>query len=92
MKFLWILLLGLVLTGCQTTARTFNKIKPGMSRDQVVEIMGQPASVSRVRDTEILRYEVKETMNDWYPDPYYVQIRNGQVISSGPLSSFPASH
>jgi hypothetical protein len=92
MKFVWILLLGLALAGCQTTARTFNKIKPGMSRDDVVAIMGQPESVSRVRDTEVLRYQVKETMNDWFPDTYYVQMRNGRVISSGPLNTFPASH
>jgi hypothetical protein len=92
MKYVWILLLGLALMGCETTARTFNKIKPGMSREDVVAIMGQPESVSRVRDTEVLRYQVKETINEWYPDTYYVQLRNGRVISSGPQSSFPASH
>ena len=92
MKFVWMLLLGLVLMGCQTTARTFNKIKPGMSREEVVAILGQPESISRVRDTDVLRYQIKETMNDWYPDTYYVQLRNGRVISSGPLNSFPASH
>lgn len=92
MRFVWIFLLGLALMGCQTTARTFNKIKPGMSREDVVAIMGQPESVSRVRDTDVLRYQIKETLNDWYPDTYYVQLRNGRVISSGPQSSFPASH
>ncbi len=92
MKYVWILLLGLALVGCQTTSRTFNKIKPGMSRADVVAILGQPESVSRVRDTEVMRYQIKETINEWYPDTYYVQLRNGQVISSGPLNSFPASY
>jgi len=63
-----------------------------MSRADVVAILGQPESISRVRDTEVMRYQIKESINEWYPDTYYVQLRNGQVISSGPLNSFPASY
>jgi hypothetical protein len=60
-----------------------DKIRLGMSREEVIRLMGRPESTLPSLQGEILRYELHESINDWYPAPYYIYIANGKVKQFG---------
>ncbi|HVK59940.1 MAG TPA: outer membrane protein assembly factor BamE [Bdellovibrionales bacterium] len=41
-KLLFVISIAAVLTACQTPAERFTKVKPGMSKDEVLEAAGNP--------------------------------------------------
>jgi hypothetical protein len=70
-KVMWIALLFLV--GCASDKK-WAQIQPGMTRQQVVAILGQPNGYKLQSDGEILRYS---------DDNRYVKLRNGRVVEFG---------
>ena len=79
-----LLVLSLIwVVGCVSTTKRLDKIKVGMSREQVISLMGKPESTMQSLQGEILRYELNESINDWYPAPYYIYIVNGKVKHLG---------
>ena len=54
-----------LLTGCETTFRPWNlsEIEEGMSRDEVVRILGEPDSAESENGTEVLHYIYQENYN-----------------------------
>jgi len=82
-------LAALVLSGCQAavygTASDFDKLALGMTKAQVVQILGSPVSVGADGDKgeEYLIYKrMKHAISDW-PRTYSVTIRNGKVVKYG---------
>jgi SmpA / OmlA family len=73
MKFKVMLIALLFLAGCGSD-RKWAQIQPGMSRQQVVAILGQPNGYKLQNDGEILRYS---------DDNRYVKFRNGRVVEFG---------
>ena len=59
--------------------RRMDKIEIGMSREEVIKIMGKPESTMQSLQGEILRYQLNESINDWMPATYYIYIANGKV-------------
>nr|WP_315227488.1 outer membrane protein assembly factor BamE [uncultured Albidiferax sp.] len=78
-----------LLTGCQAivygTASDFEKISLGMSKVQVIQIIGSPVSVSADGDKgeEYLIYKrMKHAISEW-PRTYSVTLREGKVVKYG---------
>jgi len=77
------------LAGCQAviygTASEFEKLSLGMSKEQVIGILGSPTSVSADGDKgeEYLIYKkMKHAISEW-PRTYQVTLRNGKVVKWG---------
>lgn len=85
MRLSLLLVFAALLVSCATSS-IMGAVKPGMTRDEVIAVMGEPASVSAEGETELLNYRISETSNDAYygfTTPYYVRLVNGRVDSYG---------
>lgn len=83
-----ILLLASLLAGCSATPSQMNKLQLGMTKSEVVSVMGTPNSTSARANVEVLRYERGSVPNPtpppyFRPDEYYVRIVDGRVESYG---------
>lgn len=80
MRYVFLLTFILVtLIGC-ATAHKMNNISLGMTKQQVVAILGFPASTSATSGVEYLNYRFSETDEHAFngiTTPYYVQIVDG---------------
>jgi hypothetical protein len=78
-------LIMLALTSCSTTVgERMNHITVGMTKPEVIRIMGRPESSAADSDIEILHFA--QDMG-WYRFNYYfVKIVKGKVESYGPES------
>ena len=84
-----IVVFATLLAGCQAivygTASDFEKISLGMSKAQVVEVLGSPVSISADGDKgeEYLIYKrMKLAISEW-PRTYAVTLRGGKVVKYG---------
>lgn len=75
-----------LLTGCQAivygTASDFEKISLGMTKTQVIELLGSPVAIHANGDKgeESLIYKrMKHPISAW-PRTYEVTLRKGQVV------------
>ena len=69
-----LVLIGVLLLASCSSDKKFAQIKPGMTRQQVTAILGQPDGYKLQSDGEILRYS---------EDNRYIKLRNGRVIEYG---------
>jgi len=77
------------LIGCQAmvygTAADFEKVSLGITKEQVIQILGSPVSVSADGDKgeEYLIYKrMKHPISEW-PRSYSVTLRGGKVVKYG---------
>jgi outer membrane protein assembly factor BamE (lipoprotein component of BamABCDE complex) len=87
------LLVLLLLTGC-ATAKKINRVSIGMSKSQVIQLMGRPSSTSAKGNIEYLIYKLSETDDHaWYGiyTDYFVKLINGHVDSYGKLGDFDST-
>lgn len=75
--------IALVLCGCVTGER-IDDVQIGMSRAEVIDILGDPTGVRRLEDDEALHYD-NRYMSFFSPDKadYYVILRSGAVVEYG---------
>src|ERR1035438_3679214 len=75
--------LGALLAGCMTSA-DLNKLRIGMTKDQVISLLGTPDSTSAQANVEYLTYylEVSNMASD-REQPYMVGLVDGKVESFG---------
>jgi hypothetical protein len=72
-----------LLVGC-ATANKLNDLRIGMTKDQVIAILGKPDSTSAQSNIEYLTYYlVSDTATRIGDQPYSVRLVNGQVESFG---------
>jgi len=93
MKISSILILGLLVIGCATSG-VINGVNIGMTKDEVIKVMGNPVSVSAKEGTEYLNYKLSETDDDAFmgwTTPYYVRLINGKVDSYGRSGDFDST-
>lgn len=83
------LIAAMLLTGCQAvvygTASDFDKVAIGMTKQQVIQALGSPVSVSADGDKteEYLIYKrMKHAVSAW-PRTYSVTLRGGKVVKYG---------
>lgn len=86
MKALFALVIaGLFIVGCETgwiKASKMNKLSLGMTRPEVVRILGDPHSTEAKEGVEVLWY--LEDQGGYRHQPYFAQFENGQLKSYGP--------
>src|SRR5438093_714902 len=80
-------LAALLVVGCGTTSATLSKISVGMTKDEVVKIMGPPHVVAAKGDQEYLSYNL-DVENLGGKREYFVKLVNGRVDSFGQKGDF----
>ncbi|MDR3457873.1 MAG: hypothetical protein P4N60_10540 [Verrucomicrobiae bacterium] len=73
------------LLGCATAPKT-NRLAFGLSKQQVVAVMGRPASTAACAEVEVLRYQLSATGHEAFhhrTEEYFVRLVNGKVESFG---------
>jgi len=84
-----IVLLGLVVivTSCTSVGERMSNIRPGMTKPEVIRILGKPTSVGGVSGVEVLHYTYYPDLLGWSRHSYYfARIVDGKVESYGPES------
>lgn len=88
LSLLALVLLGALLAGCMSSAE-LNKLQIGMTKDQVIALLGQPDSTSAQANVEYLTYylEANESTYGRYSGEsekaYMVRLVDGKVESFG---------
>jgi hypothetical protein len=71
-----------LLAGC-ATADKLNDVRIGMSKDQVISLLGKPDSTSAQANIEYLTYYLSNDANYGRDRPYSVRVVDGKVESFG---------
>jgi outer membrane protein assembly factor BamE (lipoprotein component of BamABCDE complex) len=75
---------ALLLAACSTSANRLSEISPGMTKTQVIEILGSPESVSGQGAGEAFIYTLSNSWNSpVWNEKYYVYFTNGRVVRYG---------
>lgn len=93
MRLLTLFVFAAILLGCATSS-IINSVELGMTKSEVVAVMGDPVSVSAKGATEYLNYALSETSDDAYygfTTPYYVRLVNGRVDAYGRSGDFDST-
>ena len=89
-----ILVSVMLVAGC-ATAHKMNRLSLGMTKQEVLSVMGRPTSTASPGEgQEILRYNLSATDDDAYygiTDEYYVRLINGVVDSYGRMGDFDSA-
>lgn len=83
----------LLLAGC-ATANKISGVQLGMTKNDVIRVMGTPTSISAQGGSEYLNYALSETDDDAFrgwTKPYYVRLINGKVESYGRTGDFDST-
>src|SRR5579862_9480765 len=71
-------LIVVLLAGC-ATADKLNSIHIGMSKDEVVSLLGKPDSTSAQANVEYLTYYLENDANYGRDQPYMIRVVDGKV-------------
>lgn len=78
------LLLLALLSGCSTTADKLNDVRIGMTKDQVIALLGKPDSMSAQANIEYLTYYLSTDTDSFNRErAYSVRLLDGKVESFG---------
>jgi len=78
------------LFGCAGSSKKMNLLKLGMTRQEVIDAIGEPASTSAKRNTVYLNYHLSS--GGFYGDAYYVRLQDGKVDAYGKAGDFNLSY
>jgi len=81
-KYLALIGLLAIFTSCATVGQKMSGVSLGMSKPEVVRILGKPDSVGGGNGVEVLHYSQDEGW--WRYSYYFVRLVNGNVESYGP--------
>ncbi len=87
------ILAGALLAAC-ATAHKISQVRIGMTKEEVIAVMGSPTSTSAQGGREYLNYALSETDDDAFrgwTKPYYVRLINGRVESYGRTGDFDST-
>lgn len=93
MKLFLLFLIASIIYGCATAGK-MNYISVGMTKQEVLQVLGSPASTSAQGNAEYLNYRFSETSNQagyGITIPYYVRIIDGKVESYGKTGDFDST-
>ena len=78
------------LFACAGSSKKMNQLKLGMTRQEVIDAIGEPASTSAKRNTVYLNYHLSS--GGFYSDSYYVRFLDGKVDAYGKAGDFNLSY
>ena len=102
-NILILLIISFIMSGCMHPApkemsRSMNSASIGMTKQQVIQSMGEPNSVSAINGTVYMNYLLCEKTASWVRErrcilwnKYYVRLRNAKVDSYGKLGDFDST-
>jgi hypothetical protein len=76
------LALGITFAGCESSAK-LNTIRIGMTKEQVLSILGTPDSTSALANAEYMTYYLESDSGYGRDQPYMIRLVNGKVESFG---------
>lgn len=84
LRLICVLALSVALAGC-VTGELMQSVREGMSKEEVIGILGNPDGFQRSGEYEALRY-TNRLISGWAWDraDYNVILRNGRVYEYGP--------
>lgn len=80
------IVLSAILIGCAGTPEKMNRLRLGMTKGQVVKVMGKPYTSGAQGQTRMLKFWDADAKED-----YYVRLVDGRVESFGRLGDFDSS-
>ena len=80
---------SLLLVGC-SSINNISRVNIGMTKDDVMAVMGEPKSVSAKDKTEYLNYDMYDAWTDSW-EHYFVRLRSGSVDSYGKIGDFDST-
>lgn len=80
------LLIALSLAGCAREPRAIDQVQPGMSREQVVALIGQPEGQARVNDRDCALYSVQKDF--WRRTPWTMSDRYQVCYAGSQVETF----
>ena len=84
----------LAVAGCATASK-MNQLSIGMAKQEVISVMGSPASTaSPGSGVELLRYRLSPTDDHAFhgiTEEYFVRLANGKVDSYGKMGDFDST-
>jgi len=89
----FVITIAISLVSC-ATAHKISLVGIGMTKQEVIEVMGTPVSTSAQGNVEYLNYALSETKDDAFRKwtrPYYVRLINGRVESFGRTGDFDST-
>jgi hypothetical protein len=81
----FLIITGLIW-GCAGTATKLDKIQLGMTRDEVIQVMGRPTHVSARENVVFLNYRLRS--QSFFTDEYFVRLMEGKVDLFGRRGDF----
>ena len=94
LQITFVSILFVCLCGCIPPSSNMNMISLGLSKQQVIEILGEPVSTTATYTNEYLNYAFAEGCRVSIPtvrcplSPYFVRIINGKVDAYGRSGDF----
>ncbi|MBI4991434.1 hypothetical protein HZB96_05065 [Candidatus Gottesmanbacteria bacterium] len=85
-KLIYIFIMALLIAGCATAAK-MNRLSVGMSKDEVIKVMGNPNSQKASEGVECLEYYLSNSMMG-DTGTYWVMMKDGKVIQYGRAGDF----
>ena len=84
-KYISLFLLFIFLSGCATMGTKMTKLNEGMTKQQVINTLGNPDGFQRAGEYEALRYS-NRLMSGWSWDraDYFAVLRNERLVEWGP--------
>lgn len=83
-KFAITIAMVAILVGCSTSAQRLADVSPGMTKAQVIDVLGSPESVSGQGGGEVFIYTLSNSWNSSvWNEKYYVQFIDGLVVKYG---------
>ena len=86
--------ISMFLFGC-AGAPKMNNLSLGMTKSEVINVMGPPDSVSAKGGTEYMKYDLWRDFWDRkpgdYSDPYFVRLIHDKVESYGKIGDFDST-
>lgn len=87
------LLIGLLLVGCSAGPSRIEGVETGMSKAEVIAVMGEPRASSVISGSEYLTFKVWRSF--WrrqpgnYRDVHYIELVNGKVVRFADIRTLP---
>jgi hypothetical protein len=78
------------LFSCAGSSKKMNQLNLGMTKQEVIEAIGEPTSTSAKRNKEYLNYHL--TTGGFYTNVYYVRLLDGKVNAYGQSGDFNLSY
>lgn len=89
------LLIGLLLVGCSAGPSRIEGVEAGMSKAEVIAVLGEPRATTVIAGAEYLTFKVWRSF--WrrqpgnYRDVHYVRLAGGRVTEHGDIRTLPES-